>query len=138
MTDFEQLRQTLTQHFQTEWNDYWPIEWQNQTDRIDKSSNWARFSIQEGDRDLASVGTRMTRTYGVVFVQLFVPLESGTKTMAEAAGIVADALDHRTFAPTAELTIETYAARCGPYRTDSGYYTATVSCAWKRDRIKAA
>lgn len=138
MTDFEDTRAALSSLFQTAWNNYVPTEWPNQPSRVDRTGTWARFNIQEGNRELADVGTRFTRTYGLVDIQIFCPIDAGTKILTDAAGVIAEALDHKKLQVTAELTIETYSTRMSPFRIEGAHYATNVSCSWKRDRIKAA
>lgn len=55
---------------------------------------WARFSIAFGDRGEASIGTERERIGGVIFLQLFAPKQTGTKTITDAADKLAAIFDN--------------------------------------------
>ena len=138
MTEFEDFRAAITGLFAQGWQNHFVTEWPNQPNRIDRSGQWCRFSIQEGDRDYSAVGIATQRTYGMISIQLFVPLETGTRSLTQAAGLAAAAIERRCLAPVAGMDVELYPARMSGYWIDGAHYCATVSIPWRRDIVNAA
>jgi hypothetical protein len=81
---------------QTQFNNTWnaasldagesrpPIAWDNIEFQPPTNSTWARCSVQQNIGDqigLGGVGERYFRRQGLVFVQVFVPIETGTKLL---------------------------------------------------------
>lgn len=101
MSQFEALRQELTNRFKTGFvdgpNPFVPVAYENAA-FTQPATTWARFSIVEGDRDNLGIGNNETRTVGILYLQIFSAPDGGTKKAREAADKLADIFDNQTFA----------------------------------------
>ena len=101
-----QAKAILETAFKTGWGSTTPIAWGNTTPPM-PDTHWVRFTIIHAESRLRSwSGT--TGNYdrrGIVFVQIFVPLGSGTRAASDLSLMVMDILEGKTFG-----TLETGAA----------------------------
>lgn len=82
---FETTRSFLTAHFKTAWNTATlGVEYENQAG-TDKAAAWGRFSVVQGAVDPMEIGGTFTRGGGAVYLQVFLPMNSGTKKATECA-----------------------------------------------------
>lgn len=112
---FETLRDKLTATFRAGWVvdpdddptvEYMPTQYPNQPWTV-PDTIWSRFSVMEGDRNNAAVGTTFQRTVGVMFLQIFVPEGEGTRSARQAADKMASFLDNQSIAVAAGQNITT-------------------------------
>lgn len=84
--------------FKTAWGNTTPIAWGNTTPPM-PDANWVRFTIIHADSELRSwsgnVGNYDRR--GIIFVQIFVPLGSGTRSASDLSLMVMNILEGKTF-----------------------------------------
>ena len=53
------------------------MQYDNQTFRPEDGTYWGRVSIREGESTAVTLGASVSRTVGVVIIQLFAPLDQG-------------------------------------------------------------
>lgn len=64
-------------HFRTGWNARTLIAWDNVPAAVDEGVEWVRFSIQHNIEGQETVADKMFVRRGIVFLQLFVPINTG-------------------------------------------------------------
>lgn len=84
--------------FKNGWGSRTPIAWGNTTPPM-PDSHWVRFTIIHGDSKLRSwSGTTMNyERHGICFVQIFVPLGSGTRAASDLSHEVLNILEGKKF-----------------------------------------
>jgi hypothetical protein len=72
------------------------VEYENTTFTPPSDTVWARVTVREGESFPADFGSSSIRrrTPGVLFVNLFAPLNKGTKDVIVLADVVADKFSH--------------------------------------------
>lgn len=79
--------------------EFLPCAYDNQPFSNPKESAWARFHIVEGDRTNAAVGVDFQRSVGVIYLQIFVPENGGTKPATDCGDKLASIFDNADFGP---------------------------------------
>ena len=92
-----------------------------------KSVIWARVTVKNAGSFISGIGNKpCTRTTGIVFIQLFTPLNSGTNDLS----ILADKWsDHMQFYSVGHL--EMLEASILDVGEDNGYYQYNVNVAYR-------
>lgn len=89
MTDINQAREAIYQRFVTAWGSTSPYTFDNES-FSPPSDAWVRLSVRNtdsGQETLGAIGNRKFLREGMVWLQVFVPLDSGLKdadTLSEA------------------------------------------------------
>lgn len=88
-----------------------PVEWPNVKFAQPATGCWLRFTIQSGNSSPASLGTRTQQrkdTPLILILQVFVPIEGGSKRPYQIADALSQQMDlttERTTAGTRKLTL---------------------------------
>ncbi len=82
---FETTRQMIAEHLGTLPSFGFPIEWEGGKTVARKEGPWGRWSILQGTTEPAIIGPGHTRGTGVLYLQVFIPKEQGTKAAMNAA-----------------------------------------------------
>lgn len=92
MTTFLTARDLISTAFNTGWSARTPVAWNNVQFTPPDTSAWVRFSVTNNfssQQNLGSAPNRSFRRQGIVFVQVFVPLDD--ETGLENGDILAEA-----------------------------------------------
>lgn len=109
-----------------------PVEWEGGTPRPANAKTWGRLSIQQGSVMPAMIGPGHTRSVGMVYLQVFIPEEGGTRAATLAADILSEALDRVQLAQGGvEITFDLVGIMDAGRR--EGYTQKNISCAFTRD-----
>lgn len=74
-----------------------PTQYDNMPFTTPQAAPWARFHTVEGERQNAAVGVEFQRSVGVIYLQVFLPEGSGTKTAYDAGDVFAAVFDNADF-----------------------------------------
>lgn len=138
--NYEDLRRTLERHFKAAFQTgipvAFPVQFENVTFRQPTGEPWGRFSIRLGDRSNASVGTTHKRTVGLVYLQVFVPENRGTKPATELADRFAAAFDDRELTTDGGTMVQFRSASSETIGlTGEGWHQTNLSVPFWADRI---
>lgn len=94
---FETTRAAITARFKSAWiTASLPVAYENQpAPNID--GPWGRFTVIQGDTDPMQIGGSSTRGTGFIFLQVFLPLNTGTKKATDCADAFAAIFDRASF-----------------------------------------
>lgn len=132
--------------FNTEWGTTTPISWPNRDFTPPVSQEWVRFSVVPADAFKIEIGSgnNQTRTVGLVFVQVFVPVGSGDGRAGELASLAIEVFadkDIQVFDPADGVTVvgrvmfRSPTARSIGIEGESIYYQLSVSVPYVRDSV---
>lgn len=95
---FETTRAAITDRFKTAWNNATlPVVYENQP-QPSQAAAWGRFSVMQGGSDPVAIGAPASkRVTGAVFLQIFLPLNSGTKKAHDCADAFVAIFDQARF-----------------------------------------
>lgn len=93
-----QAKTLLETAFRNGWASTTPIAWGNTSPPM-PDSNWVRFTIIHGESRLRSWSGNVMNyeRRGICFVQIFVPLGSGTRAASDLSHMVLNILEGKTF-----------------------------------------
>jgi hypothetical protein len=103
---YESARFAVESYFKTQWDAYkaanpdlwFPIEYpNNRLPENDKSGPWGRLSIANGPAFGREVGTGSTRVPGVIYLQIFLPEDTGVVIAKKATDYMVDKFLYRQF-----------------------------------------
>lgn len=90
MAEQDDIRAGVINRLHTNWSDATlPLVYNGHPEKVDKKNAWGRATFSPASRTDGQIGGGMKRTFGVLFVQIFLIPETGTKQAAD----VADALN---------------------------------------------
>lgn len=105
--NFDKTRAALVKKFQAEWPTDAPanlplseIEMPNRKLDRELSSPFGRLTVNFSGRENAAIGGRKIRLRGFLYLQVFVPEGTGTKTLTDSADHLAEIFDNKTIAFT--------------------------------------
>lgn len=106
MSIFDKSRAAMVAHFRTQWAaaataagaglTLGHVQMDNQKFTQPVGAPWGRLSIMRGTRQPAAVGATKVRTIGVLYLQIFLPLQSGTAQADRAADALAAIFDYQS------------------------------------------
>lgn len=71
-----------------------PVVAENQpSPKVADNALWGRFSVRPGTGTAAEIGTVMRRNVGVAYLQVFAPMDGGTKPALDALDLFASTFD---------------------------------------------
>jgi len=105
---FATARRDIEKRFDANWASTL-IAWDNVNFVPPKDDHWVRFSIRDGSVQRKNIGAAGTfRHFGIIFVQLYAPKDTGTQVLRgyadDVAGIFRDARFNGVVCQEAELT----------------------------------
>jgi hypothetical protein len=110
MSIFDKTRAAIVAHFQTNWPaaqaasgcaiGLSAVQMDNHKFTQPVAAPWGRLSIARGTRAPAAIGGAKLRSLGIVYLQIFLPLESGTAEADQAADAFASVFDMRSIPVT--------------------------------------
>ena len=95
---FETTRVAITDRFKTAWNvATLPVVYENQP-QPSQAGAWGRFSVMQGQSDPVAIGAATSkRVTGAIFLQIFLPLNTGTKKAHDCADAFVAIFDQARF-----------------------------------------
>lgn len=144
MSIFDKTRAAIVAHFRTSWPaaatasgcaiGLSAVQMDNHKFTQPIGAPWARLSIARGTRAPAAIGGAKLRSLGIVYLQIFLPLESGTAEADQAADAFASVFDLRSIAITGSTSyavMETASQESAGDR--EGYRQVNVSIPFRVD-----
>lgn len=98
MSGFDAEREAIETRFAVQWAGQTPVSYDNSAFNIPQNTPWVRLTILNGESQNASVGTSHLRHIGIISVQVFVPVDSGTRQARLLANSVSTIFDNQRFA----------------------------------------
>lgn len=104
------------------WIDTWPmlqatVPYCFEGEVVESSATWVRVTFRPAVREQVTMGPENGRRFedrGTIFVQLFVDVGLGAKTMADLAGSIRAVYESRTIGTIGTLELVTFAASRRP------------------------
>lgn len=131
---YASVQRELESHFATNWTDT-PVAYDNVPNpTIEDNNSWIRFTITYGPAKQVSMGggdSNFHRFTGIVNVQIFAPLDSGSKPALELADKVVSMFTGNRIGQSQMYTAETQILG------DDGYnrYQVNVVCPFHFDNV---
>jgi len=107
MSHHENIRTLATEAFLAVWNDRMPVLWPNDGRIKPPEAPWARFTIITGNTSNACIGGYMRRTPIIFGVQIYLPMDRGTKAAYQAADALAALENQNYISPDTSTTLKT-------------------------------
>lgn len=134
--------ETTRKLLETQFTTYWsangggvPIAWENAPFQQPSAGTWVMFSIRFASAEQASLGSKpLEFQHGLIFVQIFTPKDSGTRTAAQLSDKVAAALRYQQF-KEGGVTVDTYSAGPVPVGERNDYYQLNVSIGFRAQQV---
>lgn len=80
MTTWAELSRVIERRFAQEWNSATPVRFDNVPWQQPVNADWVWLTLREGDSSQASIESNpIIRDFGVIMLQLFTPVEVGTR-----------------------------------------------------------
>lgn len=92
---FADERAEIQNHLEVNWLDT-PVAWQNITFTPPNNSEWIRLNILNGSTEYRAMPL-LKRYNGIINVQIFVPIKTGTSIARDYADKISDIFDSVTF-----------------------------------------
>jgi hypothetical protein len=92
---FESERIAIENHFEEFWNET-PIAWENVAFSAPNNSAWVRLTILNGSSNYRTI-TGLKRHLGVIDVQIFTPINTGTNQGREYADTIGTIFEGKKF-----------------------------------------
>jgi hypothetical protein len=130
-----EARATIETAFVSGWGTTTPIAWGNTTPAMPDSSPWVRFTMIHAPARLRSWSGN-TYNYerpGICFIQIFVPLGSGTRTASDLQHKVVTILEGRRFGALETGTASI--AEVGPTDTAMDQSQVRVTFVYDEQRV---
>jgi hypothetical protein len=132
---YESQNTELKTRFTTVWANRTPRDMPNMKFSLPSPpAPWVRFRISGGDAKRLTIGggTNWHRNAGIIFVQLFVPIETGDAVITQYADVICDMF--RDWCGT-NITCRTPVVKeVGP--DGSGYFQVNVNIPFHRDELR--
>lgn len=137
MAGFDRERETLEAHFKAQFEAAFqppvPVQFENVEFKRPANDEWVRLSIVNGDTARRCIGPgAKRRNVGIVYVNIFVKANSGTKRAREIADKVATIMQEKTLASGSDW-IETLDTSIQPLGTMDNLYQISVRTPYQRD-----
>jgi hypothetical protein len=123
---FVDERLAIENRLQEFWN-YTPIAWENVDFDIPNNSDWIRLNILNGDSGYTALGG-LKRHTGVLLIQVFTPVNTGTNKVREYSDTIANIFDSRSFSD-----IVCDVASVQNIGADDGFHQVNVTIPYWRD-----
>lgn len=93
---YEAARSYIAAIVQANWSEaLLPTEWQGH--ERGTASKWGRWSIQDGTARPGALGGQMTRSVGILTLQVFLPDNAGVTLASQCADALAAIFDYKQF-----------------------------------------
>jgi hypothetical protein len=92
---FVNERLAIENHFEEYWQDT-PVAWENIAFKAPNNSAWVRLNVLNGSSSYRAING-LKRHLGLVIVQIFVPVNSGTSFARKYADTVVQIFDNKSF-----------------------------------------
>ena len=126
-------RNAIVGRFNSHWNARTPVAWPNWGFTVPDRGAWVRLAILNGDatqRSIGNPGANVHRHVGVITVQVFVPIDSGTHTARDLADDAAAIFRNQRFDG---IRCDVPSVReVGP---DDIWFQVNMSCPFRRDEL---
>jgi hypothetical protein len=132
--DINQAKLAIRDKFDTEWGAATPVDYDNDDFDEPQGTPWARMVVrtQPSNQDsLGKVGNRKYLRKGIVFVQIFVPVKTGTYD----ADVLADRV-RTIFEGTRLSGIWFYETDVSEQGEDGKYFTYLVQSLFNYEQVK--
>lgn len=130
---FEKTRYAITNHFATSWNQsHLPVVYENQQ-TPDRPTAWGRFVVIQGNSMPMSIGNQgFVRSIGIATLQIFVPLNAGTKTFTDNADRFAGIFDLRVLRQQG-ITVHFHTSGITGPMENNGWVQRNVNVSYRSD-----
>ena len=118
---FKQHRTSIEQLIQAEYKKL-PIAWQNAPFQKPNSSPWLRVSVNNTSTNRVGIAQVVERTIGLVQIQIFIPLNTGSYDIGVIADDLANILRSRKYNGITFLD-----PALGPGQETDGWYMAVLN-----------
>jgi len=146
MSQYEKIRAAVVAHFRTNWPAaassagcqiaLASIQMDNHKFTQPVGTPWGRLSFAWGDRASVAVGGANLRTTGFLYLQVFLPLETGTQEGYQACDALAGVFDLRSIAVTGTANYCVFeTARQDNVGDRDGYRQINASIPFRVDEI---
>lgn len=129
----ETLRQVITERVAS----FSTVEaiWPNHARKKNDATAWGRFSIQFGSTAAGSVGrNKFDRTPGLLYLQVFLPENTGTKTILQCESALAALVNDWKVREGDHVLTFQQVSIAGPPRTrDAGWYQQNLVIPFQAD-----
>lgn len=139
MATHNEAVEAIFKKFLTDWASTTPVVLDEEAYAGPTRSSWVRLSVRhtDGQQDtLGASGTRKFARYGIVFVQVFTPANSGRRAgdlLAQQARAVFEGVPGSSFDVQ---TLRFYGGRILEQPTDGGWAQQNVEVPFEYDEIK--
>jgi hypothetical protein len=123
---FVDERLSIENRLQEFWN-YTPVAWENVDFDIPNNSDWIRLNILNGSSNYRAIDYKKRHT-GVILIQVFTPVNTGTNKVREYSDTIASIFDSRTFSD-----IVCDVASVQNIGADDGFHQVNVTIPFWRD-----
>jgi hypothetical protein len=133
--NLERAQEIINEYWEESWESETPYALENELSGLDKGNDcWARLTVREtvsAQESLGNKGTRRYRRSGLLFVQIFAPIDKGTKTTKSLAEQVRSIFEGETIGPAGEEVrfFDVQVKILGPERNGK-WHNTTVECAF--------
>lgn len=126
-------RDAICSRFEAHWASRTPLAWPNRGFAVPPEREWIRLTILDGDTRQVSIGSpgaNIHRHSGVIVIQVFVPIDSGTRTARDLADQAAAIFRNQRFDG---IRCDVPSVReIGP---DGVWFQVNMSCPFRRDEL---
>jgi len=130
---YADARDAICGRFDAHWAGRTPVTWPNHGFAVPSATPWVRLTIVDGEARQASMGNpgaNLHRHAGVIMVQVFVSIDSGTRTARELADQAAEIFRNQRFD---DIRCDVPSVReIGP---DDVWFQVNMSCPFRRDEL---
>ena len=141
MTNYSDANEAFAQRFSDIWSPTgFPFELENESftpPNADAGTPWARMVVRHQDGmidSLGRVGNRRFDRLGALFVQVFTPLQEGTRRTKQLAQLVSDGFEGSSIPGTTICFNDTIAREGGV--SDDVWYMTTVEINFRYTEIR--
>lgn len=104
-----------------------PISYENRKFAQSPQTAWMDFNIVTVDRSRKNVGvTRFVRTEGLVVLEIYVPEDTGSKTLYEMADFIGQAMEEKNYPLGESRNATTMTSKSRHDGMMNGFYRQTV------------
>lgn len=93
--NFADMRRILETEMQNQWS-FSPIVWENAPSNIENVP-WVRFAIRPATGSTGSLGSKMSINKGFLAIQVFIPIDSGTRMLYEFLDHISDIFENKRY-----------------------------------------
>lgn len=136
MTSYNDAREAILLAFTTAWAERAPYVFDNEDFTAPKDAPWARVAVRHsggGQETIGPPGARRFERRGTVFVQVFVPQNTGTIALGSLATVVRETFEGVTLAGTTVRFSGVIVRDGGP---DGSWFGTTVEAPFTYDETR--